>query len=85
MSNTIYVANLPENTTEEEMKSLFSPYGDVYSVKLINDKDSGKPLGYGFVEIEEGSAIKAVHELSGTTFKGQVLQVNQARGRSEER
>jgi len=85
MSNTIYVANLPDSTTEDDMTTLFSPYGEVYSVKLISAKDSSKPLGYGFVEIEEGSAVKAIHELNGKEFKGQTLQVNQARGRSEGR
>ena len=85
MSNTIYIANLPESTTEDDMTALFSPYGEVYSVKLIHDKESGKPAGYGFVEIEEGSAVKAIHELNGKEFREQTLQVNQARGRSEGR
>ncbi len=83
MSTTIYVANLPENTNDQQIQDLFAQYGDVLSVKLISDNETGKMMGYGFVEMPEDIANKAIYELNGKEFEGNTLQVNQARGRSD--
>ncbi len=85
MSKTIYVANLPTNANEQEVQALFSPYGDIQSIKLINDIETDKPLGYGFIEMDDEAADKAILALNGKKFDGQALQVNQARGRNSDR
>jgi len=85
MSITIYVANIANDATEEDIQSLFKPYGTVESIKLITDSESGKSAGYGFIEMEEEAANKAIKELGNKEFQGQPLQVNQARGRSTAR
>ena len=85
MTTTIYVANLPDQTTDQQVQDLFGRYGEVLSVKLISDNDSGKMLGYGFVEMPEDVANQAIYELNGSAFEGNTLQVNQARGRSSDR
>ena len=85
MSMTIYVANLPENVTEQDIQSLFNEYGTIDSINLITNSETGKPAGYGFIEMEEEAANKAIKELGNKEFKGQALQVNQARGRSTAR
>lgn len=85
MSITIYVANLPKDIKEQHVQALFSPYGDIHSIKLINDIDTGEPLGYGFLEMDDNAGNQAIKALSGKEFEGQSLQVNQARGRSTDR
>jgi RNA recognition motif-containing protein len=85
MSTTIYVANLPVDASEQQVQNLFAQYGEILSVKLISDNETGKMLGYGFVDMPDDAAIQAIKALSGTDFEGQTLQVNQARGRSSDR
>jgi RNA recognition motif-containing protein len=77
----IYVGNLPFSSTEDEVRDLFAQYGEVQSVKLISDRDTGRPRGFGFVEMETGGADKAIEALDGTTFGGRNLRVNEARER----
>lgn len=77
----IYVGNLPFSSTEDEVRDLFAQYGEVQSVKLISDRDTGRPRGFGFVEMEDGGADKAIESLDGTTFGGRSLRVNEARER----
>lgn len=76
---TIYVGNLPFNATEEEVHQLFSQYGAVESVKLITDRETGKPRGFGFVEMDRADAEEAIDALNGSNFGGRKLQVNEAR------
>lgn len=85
MSITIYVANLPPSLSDEQIEALFREYGDVQSIKLIKDKDSGQRLGYGFVDMDEEAAKEAMFALNGKEMDGNTLQVNHARGRSESR
>lgn len=82
MSKTIYIANLPVAIGEDQVRELFSVYGTVHSIKLIQDAAAGTRGGYGFVEMDEEPADLAIEHLSGKEFHGQPLQVNQARGRS---
>jgi len=79
MIKTIYVGNLPFSTTDEDLRKLFSQYGSVHSVKMITDRETGKPRGFGFVEIESDGANAAVEALNGTEFQGRSLRVNEAR------
>jgi len=80
---TIYVGNLPFNSSEDEVRELFAQHGDVQSVKLITDRETGRPRGFGFVEMENDAAMAAISKLDGTEFGGRTLRVNEARDRGE--
>lgn len=82
MSKRIYVGNLPFSATEDEIREQFAEYGAVESVKLITDRDTGRPRGFGFVEMESG-ADEAIQALNGTEFGGRTLTVNEARPRTD--
>jgi RNA recognition motif-containing protein len=79
VSQKLYVGNLPFKTSEEEVKQHFSNYGNVVSVSLITDRETGRARGFGFVEMEDIS--KAVAEANNSEFGGRKLVVNQARER----
>ena len=82
----IYVGNLSYDVTEEELRQEFLAFGEVESVNLIMDKYSGRPKGFGFVEmpsVSEGQA--AITALNGKTLKERTLNVNAARPRSDNR
>lgn len=81
MRKTIYVGNLPFTATEEEVRGLFSKHGTVHTVKLVTDRDTGKPRGFGFVEMENSHAVAAITALNGSQFGGRSLRVNEARDR----
>jgi len=75
---TIYVGNLPFNATEQDVKTLFERHGTVESVKLINDRETGKPRGFGFVEMPQAEAQAAIQTLNGFQMNGRPLRVNEA-------
>jgi RNA recognition motif-containing protein len=78
----IYVGNLSYNVTENDLKDIFSNYGDVVNVSLIKDRDSGQSKGFGFVEMgSPSSAQAAIQALNGSEVKGRTLTVNEARPR----
>lgn len=82
----IYVGNLARNVTEDDLKQAFEAFGQITSVSLIKDKFSGELRGFGFVEMssnKEGQS--AIDGLNGKDLKGQALNVNEARPRSENR
>lgn len=79
---TIYVGNLLFQTTEEDISNLFSQFGAVESVKLIKDRDTGRPRGFGFVEMEDESGKVAIEALDGKDFGGRMIKVNEAKERS---
>ncbi len=81
MSKSIYVGNLPWSATEEEIRDLFAQFGGVSSVKLISDRETGRPRGFGFVEMEDAEADKAIEALEGAEFGGRTLRVNEAKPR----
>ncbi|MEP7312122.1 MAG: RNA-binding protein [Pseudomonadota bacterium] len=78
---TIYVGNLPFNATEEQLRALFQPHGDVQSVKLVNDRDTGRPSGFGFVDMPADAAGTAIEALNGQNLNGRPLRVNPAQDR----
>jgi len=82
MSKKIYVGNLPFSATDDEVRDLFAQYGTVESVNLITDRETGRPRGFGFVEMAEGAdeAIQALHQ---TDMGGRSLNVNEARPRTD--
>jgi RNA recognition motif-containing protein len=77
---TIYVGNINYNASAEELKELFSQYGEVLSAKIINDRETGRSKGFGFIDMESG-AETAIEELDGKEFQGRRLRVNEARPR----
>ncbi|MBP05704.1 MAG: RNA-binding protein [Chloroflexi bacterium] len=79
----IYVGNLPWSVDDKELDELFSEYGDVESAKVIKYKDSNRSKGFGFVEMDDESAAKAIKALEGHELEGRPLKVNQSRGKSE--
>jgi RNA recognition motif-containing protein len=72
----IYVGNLPFSATESQLKELFGKHGTVISVALINDRETGRPRGFGFVEMEDAAA--AIQALDGYEMDGRALKVNEA-------
>ncbi len=78
----LYVGNLPFSASEAEVQDLFSQHGQVASVALITDRETGRPRGFGFVEMsEDAEADKAIEALNGYDFGGRTLTVNEARER----
>lgn len=78
----IYVSNLRYNATEQEIQSLFETFGEVTSVSLIKDRDTGQSRGFAFVEMpDDDQAQKAILDLNGKEYFGRNLTVNQARPR----
>ena len=77
----IYVGNLPFSATEDEVNALFAAHGTVNSVNLITDRETGRPRGFGFVEMEEDGADAAIAALNETMMGGRALKVNEARPR----
>ncbi len=75
----IYVGNLSFRTTQEELQSLFSEYGNVERVNVVTDRDTGQPRGFAFVEMTERSqAEAAISQLNGAEVNGRALKVNEA-------
>jgi RNA recognition motif-containing protein len=80
----LYVGNLSFDTTEDSLTALFAQHGTVNSAKLVSDRDTGRPRGFGFVEMSNADASKAMQALNGKEFEGRALKVNEAQdgGRS---
>jgi RNA recognition motif-containing protein len=78
---TLYVGNLPFSATETEVRELFEQHGKVDSVKIINDRDTGRPRGFCFVDMPAEDAQKAIAGLSGFEMNGRALRINEARER----
>lgn len=78
----IYVGNLPYTANEDEVRELFSQHGEVVSVHLITDRETGRPRGFAFVEMGEPSAAEdAIRALDGSDFAGRTIKVNEAQDR----
>ncbi len=77
----LYVGNLPFSATEESVRALFSKHGTVEKVSLITDRETGRPRGFGFVEMSSADADRAIQALNGTDFGGRPLRVNEAQER----
>ena len=83
MNQRIYVGNLPFSAREDDVRELFAQYGEVVSVVLPTDRETGRPRGFGFVEMPAEDAQKAIDALNGRDFGGRQLNINQAREREE--
>ncbi len=74
----IYVGNLPFTADEAAVRALFEQHGTVESVSLINDRETGRPRGFGFVEMPSADAARAIQNLNGKDMGGRPLKVNEA-------
>lgn len=81
MSKKLYVGNLPWAATEDEVRARFESFGQVTSVNLVTDRETGRPRGFGFVEMDDDGARQAIENLDGKDFGGRTLKVNEARPR----
>ena len=79
----LYVGNLPFTATEEEVRTMYSEFGAVNSVKIIKDKETGRSRGFCFVEMEDDAALKAIEGTNGKDYSGRSLRVNEAREKTE--
>lgn len=80
----LYVGSLPYSVTEDDLKELFLPFGEITSVQLIVDKYTGQSKGFGFVEMAKNSeADTAIKSLNEQPYKGRSIKVNQAQARSD--
>jgi len=80
-NKTLYVGNLPFRTTRYELRELFQPYGKIHSARIVIDRATRKPRGYGFVEMDSKGAAKAMNSLNGHTLAGRNLKVSEANDR----
>ena len=83
MAKKLFVGNLSFQTTESDVRAAFEQYGAVESVAIITDRDTGRSKGFGFVEMSEDDANKAIAGLSGSELDGRALTVNEARPRED--
>lgn len=79
MSTKIYVGNLPWRTTEAQLSELFVPYGEVISVRIVSDRETGRSRGFAFVTVSTADGAKAaIGALNGSLLGGRALVVNEA-------
>ncbi|MDH5637171.1 MAG: RNA-binding protein [Nitrospinota bacterium] len=81
MKMNIYVGNLPFSVTENALREMFEPFGEIQSVKLITDRETGRTRGFGFVEMDNAGADAAIKSLNNTELEGRNLKVNQSEPR----
>jgi RNA recognition motif-containing protein len=82
----IYVGNLSFEVTEEDLRQAFESFGQLSSVKVITDRDTGRSKGFGFIEMADNAeAQSAISGLNGKELQGRAIKVNEARPRSEGR
>jgi RNA recognition motif-containing protein len=79
----LYVGNIPNSTTEEELTSEFKEYGEVLSLKIITDRDTGKSRGFAFVEMSDNSGRKAIEGLNDSDMQGRKISVSIAQERTQ--
>lgn len=80
---SIFVGNLPWTVTDEDLKNKFSEFGNVISARVVNDKFSGKSRGFGFVDMEDSDAEKAIAGMTGYKWGDREVTVNEARPKTE--
>ncbi|MBK6764982.1 MAG: RNA-binding protein [bacterium] len=85
MATRLYVGNLPFSATEDEVRTLFSEFGTVETAELVMDRDTGRPRGFGFVQMDAEGAAAAIKKLDGRDMGGRALNVNEAKERTASR
>ncbi|MDR3588765.1 MAG: RNA-binding protein [Negativicutes bacterium] len=81
MSKTLYVGNLPWETTNDDLADIFRPHGDVISSRIITDRITGKARGFGFVEVQDADADKMIEATNDSELGGRRVMVNESRPR----
>ena len=74
----LYIGNLPFSATEDDIRETFGAHGKVHSVALIMDRETGRPRGFGFIEMDDDAAMAAQQALDGKEMGGRALKVNEA-------
>ena len=82
-TKTLYVGNLPYRANEGVVRALFEEQGKVFNVRLLKDKNTGKRRGFGFVEMAEADADKAINQLNDSEFQQRTLKVREAKQKQE--
>ena len=77
----LYVGNLPFTATEDSVRALFAQHGAVESLSLVTDRETGSPRGFGFVEMANADATRAMQALNGADFNGRPLRINEAQSK----
>jgi RNA recognition motif-containing protein len=77
----LFIGNLPFSATEQSVRALFEPHGAIQSLALITDRETGRPRGFGFIEMSNADAAKAMQALNGKDFEGRALKVNEAQAK----
>lgn len=83
MTKRIYVGNIPFSANEQDLRALFATHGDVVSVSIVNDRETGRSRGFAFVEMDDAAAVKAIESLNNVEYNGRTLRVNEAKERQE--
>lgn len=81
MNKNIYVGNLSWECNDQDLRNLFADFGEVSSARVIEDRETGRSRGFGFVEMEAAGAAQAIESLNGSEFQGRNLKVNEAQPR----
>lgn len=81
MTKSLYVGNLPYTANADDLRDAFAAHGTVHSVKMITDRETGRPRGFAFVEMDPAGADAAVKAMNGKDFGGRALRVNEAQER----
>lgn len=77
----IFVGNLPFTVTEDALREMFEPFGEIQTLKLITDRETGRPRGFGFIEMDNADADAAIKSLNNTDLDGRTIKVNQSEPR----
>jgi RNA recognition motif-containing protein len=83
MVKTLYVGNLSWSMSEEQLREAFELHAQVFSARIISDRETNRSRGFGFVEVEDNDAPKVVKEMNGFDLNGRSLVVNEARPKSD--
>lgn len=81
----LFVGNIPNRTTEDELTSVFSQYGEIQSLKIITDRETGRSRGFGFVEMSDNDARSAIDALNDSDMEGRTITVNEAHDKRQRR
>jgi len=80
MSKKLYIGNLPYSVTDTALREMFAPLGEVSSVSVITDRDTGRPKGFAFVEMaDDAAATQAISQINGKTIENRTITVAEAR------
>ena len=79
----LFVGNLPNSTTEDELNAHFKEYGEILSLKIITHRETGRSRGFGFIEMSDNSARKAIEALNETEIQGRQISVSEAREKKQ--